>query len=160
MGSRRLRRRLGDEVASLLTCPPGRSRWLRAAWRPCSRGPVRRARWPTTVIAAGDADPWGAPTKETPGIRSISPIPATRSSTPRWLNGRHEAMPRHYAAGVVHPSAMSLLADQRDSHQRTMKLVDHWTLPGSEHFQPQIAIKDGPILSDGRVTVVDQDRFG
>jgi hypothetical protein len=28
---------------SLLACPPGRSRVLRAAWRPCSRGPARRA---------------------------------------------------------------------------------------------------------------------
>ena len=26
-----------------LACPPGRSRLLRAAWRPCSRGPARRA---------------------------------------------------------------------------------------------------------------------
>jgi hypothetical protein len=40
-------RRLGGaEVAEsivLLACPPGRSRLLRAAWRPCSRGSARRA---------------------------------------------------------------------------------------------------------------------
>jgi hypothetical protein len=36
----------GADVAksvSLLACPPGRSRSLRAAWRPCSRGPAQRA---------------------------------------------------------------------------------------------------------------------
>jgi hypothetical protein len=31
------------EFVVLLACPPGRSRLLRAAWRPCSRGPARRA---------------------------------------------------------------------------------------------------------------------
>ena len=36
----------GTDVAGpvlRLACPPGRSRTLRAAWRPCSRGPARRA---------------------------------------------------------------------------------------------------------------------
>jgi hypothetical protein len=28
-----------------LACPPGRSRLLRAAWRPCSRGPARTGAW-------------------------------------------------------------------------------------------------------------------
>jgi hypothetical protein len=32
------------ESAHQLACPPGRSRSLRAAWRPCSRGSARRAR--------------------------------------------------------------------------------------------------------------------
>jgi hypothetical protein len=31
------------ESVALLTCPPDRSRLLRAAWRPCSRGSARRA---------------------------------------------------------------------------------------------------------------------
>jgi hypothetical protein len=31
-------------LASFLACPPVRLRLLRAAWRPCSRGPARRAR--------------------------------------------------------------------------------------------------------------------
>ena len=36
----------GTDVAGSvyrLACPPGRSHVLRAAWRPCSRGPTRRA---------------------------------------------------------------------------------------------------------------------
>jgi hypothetical protein len=36
------------EFVVLLACPPGRSRLLRAAWRPCSRGPARRALVVTT----------------------------------------------------------------------------------------------------------------
>ena len=43
-GQGRLRRRMAV-VGSVcrLVCPPGRSRVLRAAWRPCSPGPARRA---------------------------------------------------------------------------------------------------------------------
>ncbi len=44
MGSRRrLRRRGRGRVGRSLTCPQGRLRLLRAAWRPCSRGPALRA---------------------------------------------------------------------------------------------------------------------
>ena len=41
--ARRRRRRGRGRVGTHLACPPGRSRSLRAAWRPCSRGPARRA---------------------------------------------------------------------------------------------------------------------
>jgi hypothetical protein len=42
-----------------LACPLGRSRLLRAAWRPCSRGPARRALWSTSASADRLAGPEG-----------------------------------------------------------------------------------------------------
>ncbi len=60
----------GADVADLvrhLACPPGRSRLLRAAWRPCSREPARRA----LVVA---------------GPHSQGPPQAGASCTDRWRN--------------------------------------------------------------------------